>query len=547
MRSKNLILSAKSPGPGIRIAEYDFASRRESRSKDRGAPHPSAFFPGFQPGEECLAASGENPEVTTSIKRKILSEKIGVPGNPGGSTDTIVAIATAVGESGIGIVRISGPGAVAVADKIFRSKGAKKPSSFKTYTTHYGWIIDLSKTAGGPRANVIDEVILTVMRAPKSYTREDVVEINCHGGILALRRVLDSVLENGCRLAEPGEFTKRAFLNGRIDLAQAEAVIDIIRAKTDTALKIGVNQLKGALSAKIDRIRDALMGILSILDANIDFPDEEISISDSDSLSARLRDVRKELRSILESSRRGRVFREGVHAVICGKPNVGKSSLLNALLKSERSIVTPVAGTTRDTIEEIIDVKGIPVRIVDTAGIIEPRDLVEKKAVIRSREQMDIADLVILVFDGSKKPTKQDYSLIRKLSSKKVLAVINKMDIGRAKYTEKIVQLYKDAIFISAKRMNNIDLLEQRLAELVYGGKIDTGGSILAANMRHIEAIKHAEKLVAQSLVSLDNKLSLEFIAQDIKEALVFLDAISGRKFSEDLLDRIFRDFCIGK
>ena len=285
--------------------------------------------------------------------------------------DTIAAISTAIGEGSVGIVRLSGAKALVIADAVFVGKRGLKPSEFKTYTLHYGKIV-----RGG---QMLDEVILTIMRAPHSYTREDVVEINCHGGIVALRKILDLVLENGCRLATPGEFTRRAFLNGRIDLSQAEAVIDIIRAKTDSALKVSLGQLKGALSKEIDKIRQLLLNILVILEANIDFPEEDLKVQDMAEISERLDVARGQLSSLLDSARAGRILRDGVHVVICGKPNVGKSSLLNALLKKERAIVTSVAGTTRDSIEEIIDIKGIPVRVVDTAGILKPRDFVEKK------------------------------------------------------------------------------------------------------------------------------------------------------------------------
>jgi len=456
-------------------------------------------------------------------------------------SDTIVAIATPIGESGIGIVRISGKDALKIADKIFVSKDSQKPSGFKTYTTHYGWIVETQNS------KVIDEVILTVMCTPKSYTKEDIVEINCHGGIVALRRALDLVLENGCRLAEPGEFTKRAFLNGRIDLAQAEAVLDIIRAKTDSALKIGVEQLKGALSSKINKLRKALLDILYILEANIDFPEEEISPADLKNITKKLEDINNEFKLLLESAQHGRVLREGINVVICGKPNVGKSSLLNALLKQERSIVTSVAGTTRDTIEEIIDIKGIPIRIVDTAGIIEPRDLVEKKAVLRAKRYIALADLVILLFDGSQRLTSEDEILIRKLKKKTVIAIINKIDLKQKIERQTISSIFRPLIEISAKKSQNINLLEDAVANLVYNGRVTSSEPLLVSNLRHIRAIKEAQKLIAEALNSLDNKLSLEFIAQDLKDALLYLDDILGKRFSEDLLDKIFSEFCIGK
>ena len=454
-------------------------------------------------------------------------------------SDTIAAVSTPVGVGGIGIVRISGKGALNIADKIFISPDGKKPSAFKTYTTHYGAIARQSK--------IIDEVILTVMRGPKSYTREDIVEINCHGGIVALREALELVLESGARLACPGEFTKRAFLNGRIDLTQAEAVLDIIRAKTDSALKLGVEQLKGSLSNEINKYRESLLGVLAQLEAGIDFPQEEVPREDPKAISENLAAVEKGLGKLIAGSRLARILREGIHVVICGKPNVGKSSLLNALLKEERSIVTPVAGTTRDAIEEIIDIKGIPVRIVDTAGILEPRDLVEKKAVARSRKHIASADLVIILFDASKRLSKEDTFLINKLKKKKVIALVNKSDLKQKIERVRLAKIFRSVIDISAKKMININLLENAIADLVYSGHIASREPLMAVSLRHTDIIRRAKIIIARARESLDNSLPPEFIAQDIKEALDYLDEISGKKFSEDLLDKIFSEFCIGK
>jgi len=456
-----------------------------------------------------------------------------------GNLDTIAAISTPAGIGGIGIVRVSGKDALKVADKIFRSNNSLKPSEFKTFTTHYGWIYDGDK--------IIDEVILTVMREPRTFTKEDIVEINCHGGIVPLRAILDLVLNSACRLAEPGEFTKRAFLNGRIDLAQAEAVLDIIRAKTDTALKLGMEQLKGGLSKELNKARGMLLDILMLLEANIDFPEEGINRIDLKECGAKLKEAEDEFRKMISGSKRARIYREGVRAVICGKPNVGKSSLLNALLKCERSIVTPVAGTTRDTIEEIIDIKGIPVRITDTAGILKPRGLVEKKAVERSKKHIGSADLIIVMFDGSRPLDKADLNLIKKLPKKPAIAVINKMDLRQKLNKEKLSKIFSRAIEISAKKTKNIGILENSIADLVYKGKVSSGELSLVSNLRHISAIKKAQILIAEAANSLDNKTSLEFIAEDIKEALSLIDDILGKRFSEDLLDKIFSEFCIGK
>jgi len=454
--------------------------------------------------------------------------------------DTIAAISTAVGEGGIGIVRLSGKKALSIADKVFFGKDGKKPSGYKTYTTHYGWI------TGEKKEDIVDEVILTVMLKPRSYTREDIVEINCHGGIVATRAVLERLLANGARLAEPGEFTKRAFLNGRIDLAQAEAVLDIIRAKTDSALKLSVEQLKGGLSKGINKLRSSLLSVLSGLEASIDFP-EEGSSGLQPELRKKISASLAYCDQALDNAKSAQVFREGIHAVICGRPNVGKSSLLNALLKKERSIVTPVAGTTRDAIEEIIDIRGIPVRIVDTAGILEPRDLIEKKAVERSGKQIASADLVILVFDASKKLSQEDSGLIKKLVKKNCIAVINKIDLPNRIDRKKLSPVFKRIVDLSAKKNRNIGALEQAIADSVYKGEVFKAEFSLVSNLRHMNALRKAQKLIAEALNSLDNKLPLEFISQDLKEAVSLLDDILGKEFSSELLDRIFRDFCIGK
>ena len=476
--------------------------------------------------------------------------------------DTIVAIATPVGASGIGIIRISGKDALSIADRVFLSPSGAKPSSYKTHTVHYGWIVQrhasylMPHASGGNDAqrrtqdagpNIIDEVILTVMRSPRSYTREDVVEINCHGGLVAMRAVLDLVLEKGARLAGPGEFTKRAFLKGRIDLSQAEAVLDIIRAKTDLSLKIGVSQLKGLLSKEINKIGGRVLEILCNIEAAIDFPGEDSTGLNPQEIAKSLKNVYRQLTIILEGSARSRVLREGLHMVICGKPNVGKSSLLNALLKKERSIVTHIAGTTRDAVEEIIDIRGIPIRIVDTAGILEPRDLIEKKAVSRSKENIQAADLVLLLFDGNRKLDRDDELLIRKTKNKQVIGIINKIDLKQKIKKSILIKKFNYLIEISAKKSENINLLEDKIYDLVFKGMVIPEDSLMVTNLRHLNCIKKAQKLIAQARDSLDNRLPLEFIALDIKEALGDLNDILGKKISEDLLDKIFSEFCIGK
>ena len=461
--------------------------------------------------------------------------------------DTIAAIATGLGEAGIGIVRLSGKGALKIADKVFLAKDGGKPSRFKTYTLHYGWIIDKKLTTYDLRPSIVDEVLLTVMRAPRSYTKEDVAEINCHGGLLACRRVLELVFQNGCRLAEPGEFTKRAFLNGRIDLTQAEAVLDIIRAKSEAALQMGAAQLKGGLSAEVEKIRNGLIAALAQIEAEIDFPEEGQPPAEPGKAAGYLEAAGRRLKSLLDSARRGRILREGVHAVICGRPNVGKSSLLNALLRCERSIVTAVPGTTRDTIEEIIDIKGVPLRIVDTAGILEPRDLVEKKAVQRAREEIRLADLVLLMFDASRQLCAQDKKLIRGLRGKRALAIVNKIDLRRKIDMDYLRAQFPRHIEISLKRDRNLEALEGEIFALAAHGQAGSACSQTAVSLRHLRLLRQAQKGLAACRDSLDNRLALELAAEGLKQALSALDEISGKGFSADLLERIFSEFCVGK
>lgn len=459
-----------------------------------------------------------------------------------GLDDTIAAIATAPGESGIGIIRISGKEALTIADRIFLAKNSCKPSQCKGYTIHYGTLINPDDRAA------IDEVLLTIMRSPKSYTKEDTVEINCHGGITAVREALQVVLENGCRLAEPGEFTKRAFLNGRLDLSQAEAVLDIVRAKTDAALQIGLRQLEGGLSRQITSIRKDFLDILSQLEARIDFPEDTPEISEEKESIRQLGQLKQRLEALLHETNRGRIYREGIHAVICGKPNTGKSSLLNALVKRERSIVTPIAGTTRDTIEELIDIQGIPVNIIDTAGVLKPRNLVEAKAVKRAKQHIDSADLVVILFDGSRQLSQEDRALIKKVQSKKhVIAVINKIDLRQKIDRAMLARKFSKVIEISAKKLTGIGLLEDAVVQTVLKGNMSQPESILMSNERHIQSLRKALKLLQETIDSCTSRLPIEFIAQNIKDVLACFDSILGKHFSEDLLDKIFSEFCIGK
>jgi len=471
--------------------------------------------------------------------------------------DTIVAIATPIGVGGIGIIRLSGKEALAIADKIFVSKATVKPTRFRSHTVHYGWIVRNRPTPrrcpptrcrkGGKE--IVDEVLLTVMRAPRSYTREDIVEISCHGGIVSLRAILNLALEYGARLAEPGEFTKRAFLNGRIDLAQAEAVLDIIQSRTDAFLKVSVHQLKGDLTIELENIREQLTDIYTELEAIVNFPEDDIDASGRRQIARKINAGFRRVERLLESSEHGRILKEGIKIVICGKPNVGKSSLLNVLLKQPRAIVSDIAGTTRDTIEETAQIQGIPFQLIDTAGILEPRDLIEKEAVKRSRLFVEGADLILFVLDASHPLTKQDRDLIGHVKDKNVLVVLNKCDLPSRIETKKITEAFADKrlVRISALRKKAIAQLEDAVVENVWRGRVTEPDGILISNVRHLDSLKKCAELIKTACQSLSENFSLEFVSEDIKEAVNYLDQITGKNIDSDLLDKIFSQFCIGK
>ena len=444
-----------------------------------------------------------------------------------------------MGDAGIGIVRMSGPDAVWTAGRVFRAADGASISSFRAFTVHYGWVVECGE--------IVDEVLLTLMRAPRSYTREDVVEISCHGGVVAVRRVLELLLRHGVRQAEPGEFTQRAFLNGRIDLAQAESVAEVIRAKTDYALKMGMCALSGGLGKRINRIRGGLLEALSVLETQIDFAEEQAGAVDLNGVGTILEKAHRDIGGLLQAGAMSAVIRDGVRVIICGRTNVGKSSLLNALLKVERSIVTHLAGTTRDTVEEIIDMRGIPVRITDTAGMLTPRDIIERKAMQRLRHTLSAADFVLLVFDGSRPLDSDDERLIRRLRRRPVIAVINKSDRPERVARKRIERLFPVVVTLSAKRMENIDMLEEAVVNQVYLGKAQGEMTALSINQRQTGFLRQARRCVSAARRSLQRNFSAEFVAHDVKEALRAFDRLLGKEFSADLLERIFADFCIGK
>jgi tRNA modification GTPase len=461
--------------------------------------------------------------------------------------DTIAAIATAIGQGAIGIVRLSGPHAVFIVDQIFLAKNKKSLKNLKTYSCRYGWIVQ-NKKKSGLEERIIDEVLVLVMRAPSSYTREDVVEIHSHGGSRVLALILERVLESGARLAQPGEFTRRAFLNGRIDLAQAEAVLDIIQAKSDLALKNSQDQLSGNISRKISELKNELLEILADVEAGIDFSEEAAVLNERENVLLRLRRVSGAVKRLLESSFQGRLIREGLKVVIYGRPNVGKSSLLNAILKQERAIVTPVAGTTRDTIEESINIKGLAVRLIDTAGILKYRDAIEKEAIARTKKALKDCDLVLFVFDGSRPLTKEDEVLAKQVQGKKIINIVNKNDKTLKIDLARVRRLCsKEPLLVSARSGAHIGELEEELFNTVFDkGLISTEGLVIS-NVRHIDILKRAFKSLGMCEDTLNQGYSMEFAALDLKKAVETIGELTGDIRTEEVLDRIFAKFCLGK
>lgn len=456
--------------------------------------------------------------------------------------DTIAAISTPLGEGGIGIVRMSGPEALNIAGKVFRAKNPewKQAGSHRLY---YGYIVD-------EYGRVVDEVLLSCMRAPHTYTREDVVEINCHGGTVPVKKILEIVIKNGARLAEPGEFTKRAFLNGRIDLAQAESVIDLIRAKTEKGLKMAAAQLTGALSQKVNELQDGILGTLAWVEANIDFPDEDIEETTAAQLIKRIENFIAETEKLLKGSEAGKIYREGVSTVIAGRPNVGKSSLLNALLREERAIVTDVPGTTRDVIEEVVNIKGIPLRIIDTAGLREAKDVVEKIGVERARNVIEKADLVLAVIDASAGITQEDQKILGLLGEKKAIIVFNKIDAGIKieKNSAEEITGKRPAVWISALTGEGLTELEECIAQTVLGESLGAADDeVLVARIRHKAALEKAVEHLREAHNTVRSGLPVDITSIDLRGAWEALGEITGSTVSEDVLDRIFADFCIGK
>lgn len=456
-------------------------------------------------------------------------------------TETIAAIATAMSNSGIGIIRISGDEAIEIADKMFKSiKEGKSLKNVKSHTVHFGHIVDGD--------NVIDEVLVTVMKAPNTYTRENVVEINCHGGVIVLKKVMELVLKNGARPAEAGEFTKRAFLNGRIDLSQAEAVIDVINAKNEYALSNSVSQLRGKISEKIKDIRADILNQIAYIEAALDDP-EHMSLEGYDEkLMSITENIMEQLKKLIESSDNGRVISEGINTVILGKPNAGKSSFLNAVLGTERAIVTDIEGTTRDALEEHINIHGISLNIIDTAGIRDTEDVVEKIGVNKAKELASKADLIIYIIDSSKPIDDNDREIMELIKGRKAIILFNKSDLEAAVDRSDIdVSENTPVISISAKHQSGIEEFENAIKELFFNGELKFNDEVYITNARQKNDIKQAYESMKLVKKSIEEQMPEDFFTIDLMNAYELLGRVVGESVEDDLADKIFREFCMGK
>lgn len=467
-------------------------------------------------------------------------------------TDTVAAIATAVSDSGIGIIRISGDEAIEIADKVYRSKsGRKRLADVESHTIHYGFIYD--------KDELIDEVMVAVMKAPNTYTKENTVEIDCHGGILVMNKILETVMKNGCRLAEPGEFTKRAFLNGRIDLSKAEAVMDIIHSKNEFALKASVKQLKGSVSDKVRSLRDDILYEIAFIESALDDP-EHISLDGyHDRLEKKALAVRNDLKKFIDSADNGKLLKDGINTVIVGKPNAGKSSLLNLLVGEEKAIVTSVAGTTRDVLEESVKLNGVGLNIIDTAGIRDTDDEVEKIGVEKARKYANNADLIIYVVDASRRLDENDEEIVKLIAKKKVIVLLNKTDLEQAVSDEEIIDFINKKMTLmseneqlkvirtSTKENTGIDEFENTVKEMFFGGKIAVNDEIYITSQRHKEALLEAYESMGLVLTSLADDMPEDFYSIDLMSAYASLGRIIGEEVGDDLVNEIFGKFCMGK
>ncbi|HCW9986080.1 TPA: tRNA uridine-5-carboxymethylaminomethyl(34) synthesis GTPase MnmE [Staphylococcus aureus] len=456
--------------------------------------------------------------------------------------DTITSISTPMGEGAIGIVRLSGPQAVEIADKLY--KGKHLLNDVPSHTINYGHIIDPESK------EVIEEVMVSVLRAPKTFTREDIIEINCHGGILTINRVLELTMTYGARMAEPGEFTKRAFLNGRIDLSQAEAVMDFIRSKTDRASKVAMNQIEGRLSDLIKKQRQSILEILAQVEVNIDYPEyDDVEDATTEFLLEQSKEIKQEINRLLDTGAQGKIMREGLSTVIVGKPNVGKSSMLNNLIKDNKAIVTEVAGTTRDVLEEYVNVRGVPLRLVDTAGIRETEDIVEKIGVERSRKALSQADLILFVLNNNEALTQEDYTLYEVVKNEDVIVIVNKMDLEQNIDINEVKDMIGDTPLIqtSMLKQEGIDELEIQIRDLFFGGEVQNQDMTYVSNSRHISLLKQARQTIQDAIDAAESGVPMDMVQIDLTRTWEILGEIIGETASDELIDQLFSQFCLGK
>ena len=456
--------------------------------------------------------------------------------------DTITSISTPMGEGAIGIVRLSGPQAIEIGDILY--KGKKKLSEVETHTINYGHIID-------PETDeTVEEVMVSVLRAPKTFTREDIIEINCHGGILTINRILELTMTYGARMAEPGEYTKRAFLNGRIDLSQAEAVMDFIRSKTDRASKVAMNQIEGRLSDLIKKQRQSILEILAQVEVNIDYPEyDDVEDATTDFLLEQSKRIKEEINRLLETGAQGKIMREGLSTVIVGRPNVGKSSMLNNLIQDNKAIVTEVAGTTRDVLEEYVNVRGVPLRLVDTAGIRDTEDIVEKIGVERSRKALSEADLILFVLNNYEPLTEDDQTLFEVIKNEDVIVIINKTDLEQRLDVSELREMIGDMPLIqtSMLKQEGIDELEIQIKDLFFGGEVQNQDMTYVSNSRHISLLKQARQSIQDAIDAAESGIPMDMVQIDLTRTWEILGEIIGESASDELIDQLFSQFCLGK
>ncbi|MBT2687243.1 tRNA uridine-5-carboxymethylaminomethyl(34) synthesis GTPase MnmE [Bacillus sp. ISL-47] len=458
--------------------------------------------------------------------------------------DTIAAISTPMGEGAIAIVRLSGDQAFEIADRLFRGVGGKRLKDVASHTIHYGHIID-PKTG-----EVAEEVMVSAMKGPKTFTKEDVIEINCHGGLVSVNRVLQLLLNNGALLAEPGEFTKRAFLNGRIDLSQAEAVMDLIRAKTDRAMNMALGQMEGRLSKLIQKLRQEILEILAHVEVNIDYPEyDDVEEMTHHMLLEKSSYVKKEIEKLLRTSQQGKILREGLSTVIVGRPNVGKSSLLNSLVHENKAIVTDIPGTTRDVIEEYVNVRGVPLRLLDTAGIRETEDIVERIGVEKSRQVLKEADLILLVLNNSDELTAEDENIFKAVEGMDVIVIVNKMDLDQKINMDHVHELSKEHKLVTTSLLEDkgVDDLEEAIASLFFEGSIEAGDITYVSNTRHIALLNQAFNAIDEAMQGVEMGTPIDIVQIDLTRTWELLGEIIGDSVHESLIDQLFSQFCLGK